>query len=72
VQLSYAIGIADPLSIDQEILNIVKSNFDLRPGIIMRELNLRRPIYLKTASYGHFGRDDPDFTWEVPKKLNLP
>jgi len=83
VQISYAIGIAKPLSIyvnsygtgrvsDQEILDIVKDNFDLRPGIIMRDLNLRRPIYSKTASYGHFGRDDPDFTWEVPKKLILP
>jgi len=80
VQVSYAIGIAAPLSIyvnsygtgkvsDQEILNIVNKNFDLRPGIIMRDLQLRRPIYFKTASFGHFGRNDPDFTWEHPKKL---
>jgi len=79
-QVSYAIGIAQPMSIfvdtygtgtksDQEILNIVKDNFDLRPGVIMRELKLKRPIYSKTAKFGHFGRSDPDFTWEVPKKL---
>jgi len=78
VQVSYAIGIAHPLSIyvnsygtgkksDQEILDIVKANFDLRPGIIMRDLNLRRPIYEKTAYFGHFGRSDPDFTWEQPR-----
>jgi len=82
VQVSYAIGIAEPLSIyvnsygtgkfsDAQLLDVVKKNFDLRPGIIMRDLNLRRPIYLKTACFGHFGRDDPDFTWEVPKKLDL-
>eukprot|EP00475_Leptophrys_vorax_P023036 TRINITY_DN313_c0_g1_i1.p1 TRINITY_DN313_c0_g1~~TRINITY_DN313_c0_g1_i1.p1 ORF type:complete len:390 (-),score=109.87 TRINITY_DN313_c0_g1_i1:91-1260(-) len=80
VQLSYAIGVAHPLSIhvdtygtgvksDEEILEIVKANFDLRPGIIMRELDLKRPIYQKTAAYGHFGRNDPDFTWENPKIL---
>jgi len=81
VQVSYAIGVAKPLSIyvnsygtgsvsDSELLVIVEKNFDLRPGIIMRDLNLRRPIYFKTASFGHFGRNDPDFTWETPKKLN--
>jgi S-adenosylmethionine synthetase len=80
VQLSYAIGVAHPLSIhvdtygtgtkpDEEILELVKANFDLRPGMIMRELDLKRPIYQKTASYGHFGRNDPDFTWENPKIL---
>ena len=74
VQVSYSIGVAAPLSIfvdsygtgtktDRELLDIVKANFDLRPGVIMRELGLTRPIYSKTASYGHFGRDDPDFTW---------
>jgi len=82
VQVSYAIGIAKPLSIyinsygtgkvsDAELLAIVEKNFDLRPGVIMRELNLRRPIYFKTASFGHFGRNEPEFTWEKPKKLNL-
>jgi S-adenosylmethionine synthetase len=80
VQVSYAIGISKPLSVyvdtygtgsksDAEILDIVMKNFDLRPGIIQKELNLRRPIYEKTAYFGHFGRDDPDFTWEIPKKL---
>eukprot|EP01099_Mayorella_cantabrigiensis_P009074 TRINITY_DN986_c0_g2_i3.p1 TRINITY_DN986_c0_g2~~TRINITY_DN986_c0_g2_i3.p1 ORF type:complete len:401 (-),score=119.63 TRINITY_DN986_c0_g2_i3:151-1305(-) len=79
-QVSYSIGVAEPLSVyvdtygtgkrpDTEILDIIKKNFDLRPGVIIRELNLRRPIYQKTAYHGHFGRDDPDFTWEVPKKL---
>uniref|UniRef100_A0A8C4D966 S-adenosylmethionine synthase n=1 Tax=Dicentrarchus labrax TaxID=13489 RepID=A0A8C4D966_DICLA len=78
VQVSYAIGVAQPLSIslftygssqktESELLQIVNKNFDLRPGVIVRELNLKRPIYQKTASYGHFGR--PEFTWEIPKKL---
>jgi len=80
VQLSYAIGVALPLSIfvdsygtgvvsDYELLEIIQKNFDLRPGVIIRELGLRRPIYQKTARFGHFGRNDPDFTWEVPKTL---
>ncbi|XP_019620168.1 PREDICTED: S-adenosylmethionine synthase-like [Branchiostoma belcheri] len=78
VQVSYAIGIAEPLSIsvfsygtsqksEDELLEIVKKNFDLRPGIIVRDLNLKRPIYEATACYGHFGRDD--LPWEQPKKL---
>ncbi|XP_030011024.1 S-adenosylmethionine synthase-like [Sphaeramia orbicularis] len=78
VQVSYAIGVAHPLSIslftygsskktESELLQIVNKNFDLRPGVIVRELNLKRPIYQQTASYGHFGR--PEFTWEMPKKL---
>ncbi|XP_072292578.1 S-adenosylmethionine synthase [Eucyclogobius newberryi] len=78
VQVSYAIGVAHPLSIsiftygsseksESDLLHIVNNNFDLRPGVIVRELNLKRPIYQKTASYGHFGR--PEFSWEVPKKL---
>lgn len=82
VQVSYGIGIAEPLSIfvdtygtgtkpDDEITGIVKKNFDLRPGRLIRDLNLLRPIYSKTAVYGHFGRDDADFTWEVPKKLDF-
>jgi len=81
-QVSYAIGIAEPMSLfvdtygtgiksDAEIIEIVKNNFDLRPGMIIRDLNLRRPIYQKTASFGHFGRNDPDFTWETPKTLNF-
>ncbi|XP_025091136.1 LOW QUALITY PROTEIN: S-adenosylmethionine synthase-like [Pomacea canaliculata] len=80
VQVSYAIGIAEPLSItvfsygtskksEKELLQIVKNNFDLRPGRIVKDLNLRHPIYQKTACYGHFGRND--FTWEIPKKLDF-
>jgi S-adenosylmethionine synthetase len=82
VQVSYAIGVAKPLSVfvdsygtgvksDAELLQIVESNFDLRPGVLMRDLALTRPIYQKTSCYGHFGRDDKDFTWEQPKELKL-
>jgi len=82
VQVSYGIGIAEPLSIfvdsygtgskpDSELLAIVKSNFDLRPGMIMRDLQLTRPIFQKTAAYGHFGREDKDFTWEQVKELKF-
>ncbi|XP_023557052.1 S-adenosylmethionine synthase isoform X2 [Octodon degus] len=78
VQVSYAIGVAEPLSIsiftygtsektEQELLEVVNRNFDLRPGVIVRDLDLKRPIYQKTACYGHFGRSE--FPWEVPKKL---
>mgnify|MGYP003571903268 CR=1 FL=1 len=78
VQVSYAIGIAEPLSLfvnsygtgkvnDDELTKIVQKNFDLRPGIIVRELNLKKPIYRRTAKYGHFGRSE--FAWEQPKKL---
>jgi len=82
VQLSYAIGVPYPLSVyvdsygtvskdhtDAELTEVVNKNFDLRPGCIIRDLNLRRPILRKTAAYGHFGRDDPDFTWEQSKDL---
>jgi S-adenosylmethionine synthetase len=83
VQISYAIGLPEPLSVfvdtygtgriaDNEILKIVKKNFDFRPGMIITDLDLNRGgkgRYLKTATYGHFGRDDPDFTWEVVKPL---
>ena len=81
VQVSYAIGVSDPLSIfidslgtvkegmtDYDLLHVVLKNFDFRPGSMLTELKLRRPIYVKTASFGHFGRMDPDFTWEYPKK----
>merc|ERR1712130_670033 len=82
VQVSYAIGVAEPLSIfldtygtakvsQVQLLEIVKRNFDLRPGVLARELKLKRPVYEKTAYFGHFGRNDPDFTWETPKKLDL-
>jgi S-adenosylmethionine synthetase len=80
VQVSYAIGVAEPLSItvfdygtstysQKELLEIVKKNFDLRPGCIATSLNLKNPIYQKTSTYGHFGRDI--FTWEQPKTLVL-
>jgi len=52
---------------DEDIAKIVVKNFNFRPGHIIKELDLKRPIYQKTAKYGHFGRDDPDFTWEQPK-----
>ncbi|CAF4669352.1 unnamed protein product, partial [Rotaria magnacalcarata] len=54
---------------NNELLRIVKNNFDLRPGIITRDLNLKTPIYKKTACYGHFGR--PEFPWEQVKELEL-
>lgn len=75
IQVSYAIGVAHPLSVnvetfgtgnisDERISELVNELFDLRPGAIIRDLNLRRPIYQKLAAYGHFGRDDLDLTWE--------
>jgi S-adenosylmethionine synthetase len=88
VQLSYAIGVPPPLSIfvdtygsatggrkDSDILKIIENNFDCRAGMLVRELDMLKPKYKKTAAYGHFGNAaraaDPDFTWEVPKKLKL-
>jgi S-adenosylmethionine synthetase len=79
VQLAYAIGVADPVSvlvdtfgtekIDAKLIpDLVRANFKLKPREIIETLNLRRPIYRKTASYGHFGRTDPDFTWEATDK----
>lgn len=75
IQVSYAIGVAHPLSVnvetfgtgtipDERIIELVKEFFDLRPGAIIRDLKLRRPIYQQLAAYGHFGRDDLDLTWE--------
>jgi len=75
VQLAYAIGVAHPLSINVEtfgtsdltsdqLVELIKDNFDLRPGAIIRDLNLRRPIYRATAAYGHFGRHDIEAPWE--------
>jgi S-adenosylmethionine synthetase len=84
VQLSYAIGLPDPLSVyidsygsaqngltDEDLEAIVMKNFNFRPGNMIQELDLLRPIFEKTAKYGAFGRTDPDFTWETPKKLTL-
>jgi S-adenosylmethionine synthetase len=76
IEIAYAIGVAEPVSImvdtmgtgevtDSELVGIVKKHFDLRPAAIIERLNLRRPIYLATASYGHFGREEPNFTWEL-------
>jgi S-adenosylmethionine synthetase len=81
VQLAYAIGVADPVSvlvdtfgtekIDANLIpDLVRANFKLKPREIIEALNLRRPIYRKTASYGHFGRSDPDFTWEATDKAS--
>jgi S-adenosylmethionine synthetase len=75
VQIAYAIGVAKPISFmvdtfgtgkapDEKIAKAVKEIFDMRPGLIIKNLDLLRPIYRKTACYGHFGREDPDFTWE--------
>ena len=80
VQLSYAIGVAEPTSVmidtfgtgklsDTELVLIIRKHFDLRPAGIIKMLDLRRPIYKKTAAYGHFGRDDKDFTWERLDKV---
>jgi len=82
IQLAYAIGIARPLSVnvetfgtgkvsDEQIEKLIDENFDLRPGAIIRDLKLRRPIYRKTAAYGHFGRDDISLPWEVTNKAHL-
>ena len=79
VQLAYAIGVAEPVSVSVEtfgtnkigeskIIELIRSNFELKPAGLIRELNLLRPIYQKTAVYGHFGRELPEFTWEVTDK----
>ena len=79
IQISYAIGVAQPISVlvntfetgklpDEEILELVKKNFDMRPKAIIDQLNLLRPIYKKTAVFGHFGREDMDFPWEKTDK----
>jgi S-adenosylmethionine synthetase len=82
VQVAYAIGVAHPVSVMIDcqgtetvdlatIERVVLANFDLRPAAILRDLDLRRPIYQKTASYGHFGRKDHDFTWERTDKADI-
>jgi S-adenosylmethionine synthetase len=79
VQVSYAIGVSQPTSVwvttqgtgkisDEKIAELVKRHFDLRPKGIVNMLDLLRPIYEKTAAYGHFGRDEPEFTWENTDK----
>jgi S-adenosylmethionine synthetase len=79
VQISYAIGSREPISVfvdtfgtgkidDGKTCDLIRKNFDLTPGGMIETLNLRRPIFSKTTCYGHFGRDDPDFTWEKTDK----
>ena len=81
VQLAYAIGVAEPVSVsvqtfgtnkieDSKIIELILDNFELKPAGLIRELNLLRPIYQKTAAYGHFGREIPEFTWEATDKAN--
>ena len=82
LQVAYAIGVAHPMSVNVECFGTEtvadrddrasssREHFDLRPGAIIRDLDLRRPIYAKTAAYGHFGRDDRDFTWERTDKAD--
>ncbi|CAN8098674.1 unnamed protein product [Discula destructiva] len=81
VQLSYAIGVAEPLSLfvetygtsdktSDELVQIIRNNFDMRPGVIVKELDLAKPIYLQTAKNGHFGTNQ-SFSWEKPKALNF-
>ena len=82
IELAYAIGVARPLSIfvdtfgtgrldNEKLVEIVKENFDLRPGAIIKNLDLRRPIYKQTAAYGHFGRTDIDIPWEKTDKVDI-
>lgn len=81
IQISYAIGVAQPISVlvntyetgkipDSQILDLVKKNFDMRPKAIIDHLNLLRPIYRKTSIFGHFGREEPEFTWEQTDKAD--
>ncbi|HEY2731219.1 MAG TPA: methionine adenosyltransferase [Polyangia bacterium] len=81
VQVAYAIGVAEPVSLlvhtfgtgkidEDRLAEIVRANFDCRPGVLVRELNLLRPIYQKTAAYGHFGREEPEFSWEKTNKAD--
>jgi len=82
IQISYAIGVAQPISVlvntyetgklpDEQLLELVKKHFDMRPKAIIDQLNLLRPIYKKTAVFGHFGREEPEFTWEKTDKAEL-
>jgi len=81
VQVAYAIGVSQPVSVMVEtfgtekigrgrILDLISEHFDLRPGAFREYLNLHRPIYQQTAAYGHFGREEPDFTWELTDKAD--
>jgi S-adenosylmethionine synthetase len=81
VQIAYAIGIPEPVSVfvdtfgtgkipNEKIISVIRKNFELTPKAIIDHLNLRRPIYRKTAAYGHFGRSESDFTWESTDKAD--
>jgi S-adenosylmethionine synthetase len=82
IQVAYAIGVAHPLSVnvetfgtgvipDEQIAELVNEHFDLRPGAIIRDLGLRRPLYRQVSAYGHFGRDDLDLPWERTDKAGV-
>jgi S-adenosylmethionine synthetase len=82
VQLAYAIGVAEPVSLyvntfgtnkipENQIEELVRKNFDMKPSGIISELDLKRPIYKKTAAYGHFGRNEPEFSWEKTDKAEI-
>jgi S-adenosylmethionine synthetase len=82
VQLAYAIGVAEPVSVmvetfgtgkvgDARLEQLIRKHFDLTPRGIIRALDLQRPIYKKTAAYGHFGRNEPEFTWEKTDKAEI-
>src|SRR3989338_5571013 len=82
IQVAYAIGVSEPVSLmvntfetgkipEEDIENLVRKHFDLRPSAIIAHLNLKRPIYKKTAAYGHFGRNEPEFEWEKTNKAEL-
>ena len=82
VQLAYAIGVAEPVSLyvntfgsskiqEKEIEELVRKNFNMKPSGIISQLDLKRPIYRKTAAYGHFGRNEPEFTWEKTDKADV-
>jgi S-adenosylmethionine synthetase len=82
VQVAYSIGLPDPLSTmvytygtavipEDKLLEIIKSTFSFKPAAMIQYLELQRPIFKKTAAYGHFGRTDPDFTWEYISKIDV-
>ena len=82
IQVAYAIGVAHPMNVtvytegtgvipDEKIAELVAEHFDLRPRGIVQMLDLLRPIYTKTAAYGHFGREEPEFTWERTDKVEV-
>ena len=82
MQVAYAIGVAKPVSVmvdtfgtgkinNETLTELIRKHFDLRPKGIVNMLDLLRPIYQKTAAYGHFGRDEPEFSWEATDRANL-